>query len=149
MWWRCVKNIRFWSSASPKSELIYLRKFEGLLEVIMDDTDLMLSDGKSVCISTRDALWSMLEEGENTEYRRRIDLLVSCAHLDTKVELSSIEFKKEDASFDFAGNNSYIFQMYYYKDVMVLQKINNLHIPTHVLELDHLRSYYIFYGFGV
>ncbi|CAO3669998.1 unnamed protein product [Rhizopus stolonifer] len=170
-----VKNLRFWSNASPKSELTYLRKFEGLLEVIMDDTELMLSDGESVCISTRDSLRSMLEESENTEYGRRIDLLVRCAHSETTVELCSIEFKREDANkslvihqqsknsrvnscilssinsltkdptnqilaFDFAGNNGYMIQIYRYKDVLISQKINGLHIPTHILELDHLRS---------
>ncbi|CAO3666388.1 unnamed protein product [Rhizopus microsporus] len=100
-----VKNFRFWSSASPKSELAYLRKFEGLLEVIMDDTELMLLDGESVCISTRDSLRSMLKENENTEYGRRIDLLVSCAHSETTIGLCSIEFKREDA-----GNSLIIHQ---------------------------------------
>lgn len=141
----------------------------------MDDTDPMLSDGESVCISTSDSLRSMLEESENTEYGRRIDLLVSCAHSETTVEWCSIEFKREDASnsliihqqsknarvnpcilssinsltkdstnqilaFDFAGNKGYMIQIYCYKDILISQKINGLHIPTHILELDHLRS---------
>ncbi|KAI7860654.1 hypothetical protein BDC45DRAFT_529285 [Circinella umbellata] len=33
-----VRNFRFWKGASPKSELSFLRKFEELLDVILDDT---------------------------------------------------------------------------------------------------------------
>lgn len=73
--------------------------------MIMDDTELMLLDGESVCISTRDSLRSMLKENENTEYGRRIDLLVSCAHSETTIGLCSIEFKREDA-----GNSLIIHQ---------------------------------------
>ncbi|CEP08207.1 hypothetical protein [Parasitella parasitica] len=51
-----VRGFHFWKGASPKSELAYLRKFEELLDVIMDDTELNLSDGESVCVSTRNSL---------------------------------------------------------------------------------------------
>lgn len=93
-----VRGFNFWKGASPKSELAYLRKFEGLLDVIMDDTELILSDGESVCVSTRDSVRSILEEDELTEFGRRIDLIVNCSRLGVTVELCSIEFKKQDAS---------------------------------------------------
>ncbi|KAI7896263.1 uncharacterized protein EV154DRAFT_492820 [Mucor mucedo] len=64
----------------------------------MDDTELILSDGESVCVSTRDSLRSMMEEDELTEFGRRIDLIVNCSRLGATVELCSIEFKKQDAS---------------------------------------------------
>lgn len=93
-----VRGFHFWKGASPKSELAYLRKFEGLLDVIMDDTELILTDGESVCVSTRDSLRSMMEEDELTEFGRRIDLIVNCSRLGATVELCSIEFKRQDAS---------------------------------------------------
>ncbi|KAG2203515.1 hypothetical protein INT46_010894 [Mucor plumbeus] len=93
-----VRGFHFWKGASPKSELAYLRKFEELLDVIMDDTELILSDGESVCVSTRDSLRSMMEEDELTEFGRRIDLIVNCSRLGVTVELCSIEFKRQDAS---------------------------------------------------
>ena len=64
----------------------------------MDDTELILSDGESVCVSTRDSLRSMMEEDELTEFGRRIDLIVNCSRLGVTVELCSIEFKRQDAS---------------------------------------------------
>lgn len=93
-----VRGYHFWKGASPKSELAYLRKFEGLLEVIMDDTDLILSDGKSVCVSTRDSFRSIIEEDDLTEFGRRIDLIIKCNRVGVIVELCSIEYKKQDAS---------------------------------------------------
>lgn len=79
--------------------MTYLRKFESLLEVILDDTDIVLSDGENVCVSTRDSLRSIMEEEEElTEFGRRIDLLVNCSRLGITVELCSIEFKKQDAA---------------------------------------------------
>lgn len=63
----------------------------------MDDTDLILSDGKSVCVSIRDSLRSIIED-ELTEFGRRIDLIIKCNHVGVIVELCSIEFKKQDAS---------------------------------------------------
>lgn len=64
----------------------------------MDDTELNLSDGESVCVSTRDSLRSMMEEDELTEFGRRFDLIVNCSRLGVIVELCSIEFKRQDAS---------------------------------------------------
>lgn len=67
-----ITDLHFWNGASPKSELAYLRKFEGLLDVIMDDTELIWLDGESVCVSTRDSLRSIMED-ELTEFERRND----------------------------------------------------------------------------
>ncbi|KAG2201558.1 hypothetical protein INT47_007435 [Mucor saturninus] len=69
-----VRRFHFWKCASSKSEMAYLLKFEGLLEVLSDDTELILSDGESVCISTRDPLRSLMEDDGLTEFGRRIDL---------------------------------------------------------------------------
>lgn len=93
-----VRDFRSWKTDSPKSELAHLRKFEGLLDIILDDTELILSDGESVCASTRDTVRSIIDEDESTEFGRRIDLLVNCSRLGVTVELCSIEFKKQDAS---------------------------------------------------
>ncbi|ORE11112.1 hypothetical protein BCV72DRAFT_332415 [Rhizopus microsporus var. microsporus] len=92
--------LSLWKSASPKSEYTYLRKFESLLEIILDDAELIMSDGESICASTRDCLRSSLKEvdEEMTKFGRRIDLLIKCSRLDTSAELCSIEFKKNDAS---------------------------------------------------
>ncbi|KAI7860651.1 hypothetical protein BDC45DRAFT_430168, partial [Circinella umbellata] len=60
-------------------------------------TDLILSDGENVCVSTQDSLRSIMEEDELTEFGRRIDLLINCSRLGVTVELCSIEFKKQDA----------------------------------------------------
>ncbi|KAI9267001.1 hypothetical protein BY458DRAFT_512449 [Sporodiniella umbellata] len=93
-----VRGFRFWKGDSPKSELAYLRKFEELLDVILDDTELNLSDGESVCVSTRDSLCSIMEEDELAEFGRRVDLIVNCSRLGVIVELCSIEFKRQDPS---------------------------------------------------
>ncbi|PHZ10026.1 uncharacterized protein RHIMIDRAFT_245706 [Rhizopus microsporus ATCC 52813] len=92
--------LSLWKSASPKSEYTYLRKFESLLEIILDDAELIMSDGESICASTRDCLRSSLKEvdEEMTKFGRRIDLLIKCSRLDTSAELCSIEFKKDDAN---------------------------------------------------
>jgi hypothetical protein len=64
----------------------------------MDDTELILSDGESVCVSTRDSLRSTMEEDELTDFGRRIDLIINCSRLGVTVELCNIEFKRQDAS---------------------------------------------------
>ncbi|KAG2230423.1 hypothetical protein INT48_007265 [Thamnidium elegans] len=146
-----VRGFRFWKGTSPKSELAYLRKFEGLLEVIMDDTELILSDGENVCVSTRDSLRSIMEEDELTEFGRRIDLLVNCSRLDVTVELCSIEFKRQDASNSVVTHqqsknariNSCILSSINTLTrnyVMFSQKITDIHIPTDTFEFDSLRS---------
>jgi ABC-type transport system involved in cytochrome bd biosynthesis fused ATPase/permease subunit len=95
-----IRNFRFWKGTSSKSENAYLRKFEELLDVIMGDTDLIMSDGENVCgAAARDSLRSILEEDEElTEFGRGIDLLVSCSRLDVSVVLCSTEFKKQGAN---------------------------------------------------
>ncbi|KAG2215386.1 hypothetical protein INT45_008414, partial [Circinella minor] len=119
-----VKNLRFWSSASPKPERTYLWKFEGLLEVIMDDMELMLSDKES---------------GDTIHQQSKNARVDSC--ILSSINSLTKEPTNQVLAFDFAGNNGYMTQIYHYKDVMISQKINNLHIiPTPILELDHLRT---------
>lgn len=95
---KSVRDFRFWKYDSPKSELAYLRKFEGLLDVIMNDTELILLDGESECVSSKNSIRSTMEEEGLHEFGRRIGLLVDCSRLNVTVERCSIEFKKEDAS---------------------------------------------------
>lgn len=135
-----------------------------------------MSDGESICASTRDSLRSSLKEDdeEMTEFGRRIDLLIKCSRLDATVELCSIEFKKDDVSntevihqqsknarvnscilnslncltnafdnqvlsVDLVGTNGYMTQMFWYKDIILSQKVSSLNIPTDVYDLGSLR----------
>ncbi|KAI9259718.1 hypothetical protein EDC94DRAFT_150996 [Helicostylum pulchrum] len=96
-----VKGFCFWSKPSPKPEYTCLRKFESLLEIILDDTELIMSDGESICSSTRDLMRSSLKNCDNnelTESGRRIDLILQCSCLNTTVELCSVEFKKDNVT---------------------------------------------------
>jgi hypothetical protein len=62
--------------------LAYLRKFEGLIDIILDDAELFLSDGETVSISTRSSLRRRMEkEDDLIKFGRRIDIIVQCSCL--------------------------------------------------------------------
>lgn len=56
------------------------------------------------------------------------------------LSLTLLDSTDQILAFGFAGNSEYMTQMYCYKDVFISQKVKSLHFPTHILELDHLRS---------
>ncbi|KAI9338125.1 hypothetical protein BD770DRAFT_415482 [Pilaira anomala] len=149
-----VENIK---TSASKSEFSYLRKFEDLMEIILDDTRFILSDGDSISAATKDTISSMVDnEQKFTEYGGRIDLLedattsvfVQQQSKNARINSYTLSYinsltnnsDNQVFAFDFKGNSGYLTQMYCYKNIMYSQKVTELHIPTDILEFDCLED---------
>lgn len=85
-------------SESKLSESDYLQAFTNALQVIIDDSSILLKTGETASISTQ--IMQIMNDGDTT-YGRRVDLLVACGldgnnNNDDDIEISSIEFKKSN-----------------------------------------------------
>lgn len=77
--------------AKESMEAFWVRKFISILEVIFEDTDILVSDGESVCVDTR-------APSSGSQFDRRVDILVSVGEHNNAIGLASFESRREYAT---------------------------------------------------
>ncbi|CAO3630884.1 unnamed protein product [Mucor hiemalis] len=76
---------------------MYLRKFADLIDIIFEDEDeVVVYDGETVSEASRNV--KILDDEDEVESGRRIDMLSKTKYNDTVIDLCSTEFKKLTAS---------------------------------------------------
>ncbi|EIE90401.1 hypothetical protein RO3G_15112 [Rhizopus delemar RA 99-880] len=145
------------------------RKFINILEILFDDTDIVISDGEGVCVDTR-------APSSGSQFGRRVDVLVSVGEQDNAISLASFEAKREDAAIstqiyqqaknhrtnagilnrfncllhsntsdvvyiDLVGPSGYLVQIRRHDEYFICQSLGDFHIPTELIELDFLEGF--------
>lgn len=151
------------------SETFWLRKFINILEILFEDTDILVSDGEGVCIDTR-------APSSGSQFGRRVDVLVSVGEQEDSISLASFEAKREDAAIsaqiyqqaknhrtnagilnrvncllhsstsdaiyiDLVGPSGYMVQVRRHDDYFICQSLGDFHIPTELIEIDFLEGF--------
>ncbi|KAI9255459.1 hypothetical protein BY458DRAFT_520062 [Sporodiniella umbellata] len=79
------------------SEFTYIRKFEQILDVIFEDSNIVMKDGESGCQATKNNKILDLDLND-CEISRKVDLIFIHKRDQVNLELSNVEFKKSGAS---------------------------------------------------
>ncbi|CAO3601465.1 unnamed protein product [Absidia cylindrospora] len=89
---KIIRDFDRWRKDLSSSELTIYRRFASLLEILLDDTAIIMVDGEHASHATKvNAIFANINETTST-YGRKIDLL-----LDVKLELCSNEWKVENS----------------------------------------------------
>jgi hypothetical protein len=78
------------------SENTYLRKFEQVLDVLLEDEKIKMKDGERGCKATKNN--RLLDDDSTDETSRKVDLLFTMKRENIEVELCNVEFKKQDVT---------------------------------------------------
>lgn len=151
------------------SETFWVRKFINILEILFDDTDIVISDGEGVCVDTH-------SPSSGSQFGRRVDVLVPVGEQENTISLASFEAKREDAAvraqmhqqvknhrtnagilnqfscllhssasdviyIDLVGSSGYMVQVRRHDDYFICQSLGDFHIPTELIELDCLEGF--------
>ncbi|KAG1080977.1 hypothetical protein G6F42_023131 [Rhizopus arrhizus] len=93
-----VKSFKVYKKEENLSEATYIRMFSQLLDdLLMNDTSITFYNGETVSRSTKRMKTIMEDE---SEYGRRIDLIVKSKEAEEQYDLCSNEFKKANVSID-------------------------------------------------
>lgn len=91
-----VQSFKIYNNENMFLEATYLRKFEEILDkLLFSCSSLTYVEGEGVCQSTR--RMEILTESES-EYGRRIDLLIKSTNLEEQYDICSNEFKKSNVT---------------------------------------------------
>ncbi|PHZ11557.1 uncharacterized protein RHIMIDRAFT_255515 [Rhizopus microsporus ATCC 52813] len=147
----------------------WVRKFISILEIIFDDTDILVFDGDGGCIDTS-------TPSSESQFGRRVDIFVSVGEQEDLISLASFETKREDtvvgaqicqqaknhrtnaetlngfnyllqgntSNFiyvDLVGPSGCMVQVRRHGDYFICQSLGGFHIPTEMVELDFLENF--------
>ncbi|KAG1462854.1 hypothetical protein G6F46_003950 [Rhizopus delemar] len=162
---KVIRAIDVLKKSGKVRESFWVRKFIEVVEVLLTDTDFVVSDGESVCNDTRAA-------SSGSVFGRRVDLLVSVSEGGTAINLASFEAKKGDAVvssqlyqqiknhrinaailnrancllgttdhsciyMDIVGSSGYFMQLSRKDDYLICQPLVNFRMATNLIEIDY------------
>ncbi|ORX48312.1 hypothetical protein DM01DRAFT_1338777 [Hesseltinella vesiculosa] len=122
-----VRNLGRWCNTNATSELTFYRRFASILELLFDDTDIILNDGEHCSAATKamtDLNKALFSPGDTSvTYGRKIDLILML-NAEQQVEMSTNEWKRRNVR----------------EDLIVKQQAKNL--MSNAATLDHLALHF-------
>ncbi|KAI7864208.1 hypothetical protein BDF14DRAFT_1837198 [Spinellus fusiger] len=166
---KAIKAMTVIKKSNNPQEAFWVRKHMEIMEILFDDTEILVSDGESICKDTRAA-------SSGSSFGRRVDILVSVGVGENAVNLASLEVKRKDATvtaqlyqqsknhrincgilnrnnclmgitdlsciyIDIVGPSGYIVQLKRHNDYYITQVLDNFHMPTELVEMDFLKKF--------